>query len=335
MSFGQINQSLNRREKAINNSITDKVRVMINGHLMGLIIKGQNTSNPILLFVHGGPGMPEYFLSQKYGTGLEEHFVVVYWDQRGCGLSYHSKIDKGTMTVDQYVEDTIDLTNYLIKRFRQDKIYLMAHSWGTYFSLLVMKKAPKLYKAYIAVAQVTNQDESEKIAYQYMLDYYSKVRDKKAIEQLKKKPYPSRGYNKIRDAYMHRAGIGTTHKMKSVLKGIFLASLLNKEYTILEKINLWRGKLFVNKNTQLNMKHDLREIVTSLEVSTYFFSGIYDYTVNYQLTGNYLAELIAPLKGFYLFESSAHSPIFEEPDKVVHIMINDVLHNKNILASMI
>jgi pimeloyl-ACP methyl ester carboxylesterase len=334
MSPGKINQFKDENGKAIENSIAQKCFVKINGVKMGMIIKGKDISNPVLLFVHGGPGMPEYFLTENYPTGLEDYFTVVYWDQRGAGLSYSSNIDKNTITVDHYIDDTIAVTNYLRERFSQDKVYLMAHSWGTYFSIQAVQKAPQLYNAYIAVAQVTCQGESERLAYKYMLDYYSKAGDDKTLRKLEENDYLSDGYRKIRDDVMHRAGIGTTHEMNSVVTGIFFPSLKNREFTIAEKINLWRGKLLLNRNKQLKMKDDLRKTVTQLDIPIYFFSGEYDYTVNYEMAKEYLKQIEAPIKGFYLFKNSAHSPIFEEPNKVAQIVKSDILDNTNDFADI-
>jgi pimeloyl-ACP methyl ester carboxylesterase len=334
MSPGKIKQFTDENGRKIKNSMAEKCFVEINGVKMGMIIESKDILNPVLLFVHGGPGMPEYFLTEDYLTGLEDYFTVVYWDQRGAGLSYNSNIDKSTISTDQYIDDTIAVTEYLQKRFGQDKIYLMAHSWGTYFGIQAVQKAPQLYNAYIGVGQVTNQDESEKQAYKYMLDYYSKAGDAKTLKKLKENNYMSDEYYKIRDDIMHRSGIGTTHDMKSVARGIFLASLKNREYTFAEKINLWRGKLLLNKNIQLKMKDDLRKTVTKLEVPTYFLSGAFDYTVNYKMTEEYLKQIEAPIKGFYLFKNSAHSPIFEEPNKVTQIIENDILKRTNNLADI-
>jgi pimeloyl-ACP methyl ester carboxylesterase len=334
MSPGKINQFKDENGKVIENSIAQKCFVKINGVKMGMIIKGKDISNPVLLFVHGGPGMPEYFLTENYPTGLEDYFTVVYWDQRGAGLSYSSNIDKNTITVDHYIDDTIAVTNYLRERFSQDKVYLMAHSWGTYFSIQAVQKAPQLYNAYIAVAQVTCQGESERLAYKYMLDYYSKAGDDKTLRKLEENDYLSDGYRKIRDDVMHRAGIGTTHEMNSVVTGIFFPSLKNREFTIAEKINLWRGKLLLNRNKQLKMKDDLRKTVTQLDIPIYFFSGEYDYTVNYEMVKEYLKQIEAPIKGFYLFKNSAHSPIFEEPNKVAQIVKSDILDNTNDFADI-
>ena len=141
-------------------------------------------------------------------------------------------------------------------------------------------------------------------------------------------------YLKIRDNVMHRAGIGTTHKMKSVVTGIFMPVMQNREYTLGEKINIWRGKAFSN-STVLNeelYKTDLSNKITRLDIPVYFFSGIYDYTVDYSMSEAYLKKNGAPAKGFYLFKESAHSPIFEEPKKVLQIIQQDVLKGRNDLA---
>ncbi|MBZ9607952.1 alpha/beta hydrolase [Clostridium estertheticum] len=171
-SPGKVNPLLDKNGNVIEGSISEKVYVKINGAKMGMIIKSENASNPVLLFVHGGPGMPEYPLTEAYPTGLEKYFTVVWWNQRGAGLSYSSDISAKTMTTEQFVSDTIEVTNYLRKRFGQDKIYLMGHSWGSYIAIEAAAKSYELYHAYIGVGQISNQMESEKIAYKYMLKYY-------------------------------------------------------------------------------------------------------------------------------------------------------------------
>jgi pimeloyl-ACP methyl ester carboxylesterase len=135
---------------------------------------------------------------------------------------------------------------------------------------------------------------------------------------------------------MHELGIGTTRDMRSVVNGMLLRSLANREYTLSEKINLWRGKLFSASqlwNTQL--ANDLTKKVTRLEVPVYFLHGVYDYTVSYPLAKSYFDQLEAPVKGFYTFKHSAHSPFFEEPEKMREIMRVDVLMGTTILADLV
>lgn len=338
-SPGKVKPLLDAKGNVIKGSIAEKVYTKINGVDMGMIIRSKNISNPVLLFVHGGPGMPEYPLTENYPTGLENNFTVVWWDQRGSGLSYQRGMSKEKMTTKQFVSDTIEVSKYLCQRFKQDKIYLLGHSWGSFIAIQAAEKSPELYHAYIGIGQITNQIESEKIVYDYMVDYYKKEGNKKIVEKLqrlsfKDKDYLPKEYNDIRDDVMHKAGIGTTHKMNSVVTGIFMPVMLNSEYTLGEKINIWRGKAFSNSCVLSNemYKTDLSKTVTKLKIPVYFFSGIYDYTVNYSMSEAYLKKIDSPVKGFYLFKESAHSPIFEEPKKVTKIMLEDVKNSKNNLA---
>ncbi|MDO9084790.1 MAG: alpha/beta hydrolase [Anaerolineaceae bacterium] len=319
-------------------SISEKIFVDINGVRQGMFIKSRDETNPVLLFVHGGPGMPEYFLTQKYPTDLEENFTVVWWEQRGAGLSFSPDISPETMTIDQLVEDTLVVSNYLRNRFGKEKIYLMGHSGGSFIGILAAYQAPELYYAYIGMAQMSYQLESENLAYDYMLAEYKKNGNEKMVEKLENappgmvSPLPD-AYLMLRDDAMHRLGIGTTMEMKSVISGIFIPSLLNKEYTLKEKFNIWRGKSFSAGYLRNEMfSIDLTQKVQTLDLPVYFLHGKYDYTCSYDMANDYLDELQAPVKGFYTFEQSAHSPIFEEPGRMMEILQNDVLSGVNYLA---
>jgi pimeloyl-ACP methyl ester carboxylesterase len=247
------------------------------------------------------------------------------------------KIKSDSMTSRQFVADTIEVSKYLCNRFNLKKIYLMGHSWGSFIAIQAAAEAPELYNAYIGVGQITNTEKSEKIAYEYMLHYYEEHGDIKTLNKLKNMDVDSKEYSAIRDDVMHRAGIGTTHNMKSVIKGIFIPSLLYTEYTLTEKINLWKGKVFSMNHTKLKEElssTDITKLITKLNIPVYFFSGKYDYTVCWKLSEEYLRKLEAPIKGFYLFENSAHSPIFEEPEKVNEIITKDVLNGTDNLADV-
>ena len=322
-------------------SLSEKIRVEINGVAQGMFIKSKDVHNPVLLFVHGGPGMPEYWLTQRYPTGLEDHFTVVWWEQRGAGLSYSPDIPPETMTVAQFVADTLSVTRYLLDRFGQEKLYLMGHSWGSYIGIQAAAQAPELYHAYIGVGQVSYQLQSEQLAYEYALDYYRQNGNRRMVRRLEAAPptmtvpLPA-AYEALRDAYMHGAGIGTTREMQSVITGIFLPSWQFREYTLAEKLNLWRGKI-ASRSREFGLwdtvqATDLSQQVTDLALPVYFFHGQYDYTCAYPLARAYFEKLDAPLKGFYTFENSAHTPIFEEPETALAILLQDVLNETPSLA---
>ena len=161
------------------------------------------------------------------------------------------------------------------------------------------------------------------------------VRKLEAAPPMLTVPLPDK-YEALRDAYMHGAGIGTTRDMKSVITGIFLPSWQFREYTVGEKVNLWRGKIFSRSRSfslwDKMQIADLSQQVTKLDVPVYFLHGVYDYTCAYPLARDYFVKLNAPVKGFYTFDESAHSPMFEEPEKVQKILLEDVLAGTNNLA---
>ena len=177
LSPGKPQPFVDETGKPLAGSISEKVFVDINGVKQGMFIQSKDASHPVLLYLHGG--MPDYFLTQKYPTGLEDLFTVVWWEQRGSGISYSPDIPTESITQEQLIADTLALTNYLRERFQQDKIYLMGHSGGTFIGIQAAAQAPELYHAYIGVAQMANQLESEKLAYDYMLQEFKAKRKHK------------------------------------------------------------------------------------------------------------------------------------------------------------
>jgi pimeloyl-ACP methyl ester carboxylesterase len=317
-------------------SISEKIFVTIGGVKQGMFIRSKNTDNPVLLFVHGGPGFPNYFLFEKFKPGLEDYFTVCYWEQRGGGLSYSPEVIVEDMTLEQLTSDAIEVTNYLRERFGKDKIYLLAWSGGTTIALPSVSKAPELFHAYIAMGQITRQRESEKIAYKLMLKQLTELNDQRSVKQLKKyKNLETESdlisfYNSAtRDNLMHKMGIGTMRNMKSVFKDIFLPVWTCRAYTLREKYNIWKSKIFFLPKTNLKtetLTTDFSEVYPNIDVPTYFMCGMFDLTVNIDLSRDFYNRLNAPLKGFYTFRNSAHGPLFEEPERFREILVKDVLN---------
>lgn len=341
-SLGKPEQFLDESGRPLEGSISEKVFVNIGGVEQGMFIRSIDTEKPVLLFVHGGPCFPEYFLIEKYPPGLEDYFTVCYWEERGGGLSYSPDVSLDSMTMEQLTSDTIEVTNYLRERFGREKVYLMAHSGGTTFAIQAAAKAPELYSAYIGISQISRQGESEKLAYAYLMEQYTAAGNTKMVNKLKQYPVLESDSHIIpfyksvlRDQTMHELGIGTMHDMDSIVKDILLPVMTCKAYTLSEKMNIWVSKFTFIKKTRLIdqlFDTDLTEKVQKLEIPVYFFSGAYDLTVNHELSKSYLGQLEAPVKGFYTFDQSAHSPLYEEPEKMRQILQKDVLTGESSLA---
>jgi pimeloyl-ACP methyl ester carboxylesterase len=315
-------------------SVSEKGWVDVNGVRQGMFVRGRDVTNPVLLVVHGGPGMPDYFLTRDHPVDIEDLVTVVWWDQRGTALSYRRDIPPETMTVEQFVDDTLAMADHLRRRFGQDKVYVLGHSWGSLIAIQAVARSPERFEAYIGMGQITDQLRSEKLAYDHMLASYRQRGDQRMVRALEAAPVtleggtPRRYVTMLRDKAMHRLGVGTMHDMDSVITGIFLPSLTFPEYTLREKWHVWRGRAFSRSFRlweDVVLRTNLIRQVPRLEVPVYFLEGAYDYTCATRLAQEYFEALDAPVKRFYLFEDSAHSPLLEEPQRARQILQDDVL----------
>ncbi len=342
ISPGKLKPFKDQEGQVLAGSISEKIFLNIGGVKQGMFIRGKDIKNPVLLFVHGGPSFPEYFLVEKYPVGLEDHFTVCYWEQRGGGISYTPEVTLESMTLEQLASDAVEVTNYLRGRFNKERIYILAHSGGTAFAIQAVDNYPQLYHAYIGIAQITCQAESEALCYRYMMNRYQADGNAKKVAELKKYPILENDslllpfFNSVlRDKVQHDLGIGTMHNMRSIIKDVFLAVWTCKAYTVREKLNIWVSKFSFLKKTGLRdeiIQSDIAAKVPEVEIPVYFFSGKYDLTVNKDLSKKYLEKMDAPVKGFYTFNESAHSPMFEEPQRLKEILIKDVLNKSTTLA---
>ena len=322
----------------IPDSLSERVSIQIGGIQQGMFIQSVDPSNPVLLFLHGGPGMVEFFMEQNYPTGLHEDFTMVWWEQRGAGMSFSTDIPPETMTMEQMIADTIEVADYLRERFGQDRILLFGHSWGSYLGIQVAAAAPDRFLAYVGMAQIAHQLRSEVMARNSMIEAYRARGDTRMAEQLEAAPVTmedgtSDTWMRIRDRAMHGIGAGHMRDMTSVITGIFLPMWQVRAYTLMDKINIWRGKIWSRPFFWDVLLHDdLGARLNEFDIPIYFFVGRHDLTANPELSRAYFDAIEAPVKGLYVFENSAHSPLFEEPERATEILLNDVLSRTNALA---
>ena len=314
----------------ITGSLAEKNFTEIEGIRQGFFIRAENPENPVILFLHGGPGSPELpmLIPFEISERLEKYFTVCYWEQRGAGMSFSDSIDPATMTVAQMVEDTRQMTEYLKHRFNQEKIYLIGHSWGSYLGVKTIEKYPENYIAYIGIGQVSNQVESEKLAYDYMLQHAMEINDDSAIKKLQMFDKNAPDFSKntdymmtARTPLMNKYGIGLMHEEAPSMLGMAKIVLSFEGYTLSEKINYVKGMNFSTKSLWNSIiEENLFESSTTFRIPVYITHGKYDYQVSYALARKWFDKIEAPQKAFYTFENSAHGTIMEEPEKFVQII---------------
>lgn len=321
----------NSAGKLMPNSIAELKKIRIGNSLQWILIRSENINNPIILFVHGGPGTSQLTLMRRNTQPLEKHFTIVNWDQRGAAKSFKAIKDKERMNIEQFVSDINELAEYLIKRFNKTKIILVGHSWGSVIGTLAVHKHPELYSAYIGIGQMSNVEESEKISYEWTLQQAGINHDIKAVKKLTNiglPPYTGNWKQKflIQRKILSKYG-GEFYRSKAGAIGVVLKNLVfSTEYTIVDRINFFRG---IFKSLDLLfpelLKIDLFKLVPELKVPVWFILGRHDYEVPSILSAKYFEYLKAPSKALCWFENSAHLPNTEEQEIFNQILIEKVL----------
>ena len=306
--------------------------VMLGGEEQWVLIRGEKQTNPVLLYLHGGPGSFIIPRARDLGRMLEKDFVVVYWDQRGSGKSYRSGMPPTSMNVDQFVADTRELVEVLRQRFNVPKVYLVGNSWGAALGTMVAEEHPDMFYAYVGTGQLVNTRLAESISYEFTLSEARETNNKEALRELTEMGPPPWDYqtmNKQRK-WLRRFG-GTIYAEKettsSFLSDFMGKMLLSPEYSLMEIFENTMDPNFAVRNLWDDIGDiNLFESVPRLEIPVYFIAGRHDYNTPSELVEQYYNELEAPEgKRMYWFENAAHMPEFEEPEHFHSIMIDSVL----------
>jgi len=314
-------------DEASDSSINSLEEITLGGVKQSILIRGNSTANPILLFLHGGPGFPEMPYTHIDSPRLEDHFIVVNWDQRGAGKSYSDSIPPETMNIEQFIADTHELIRMLKHRFSKEKIFLIGHSWGSVLGLYIAHRYPEHLHAYIGMGQVVNMQEGELISYHYVREMAKKSNDLEDIETLERigpPPYEG-GFQSLalQRSLLAKYGGAMTNVSFSDLERIMKSSPFYKETDIRNHM-----KAFIRSNSMLWTELagiNFFEDVTEVQIPAYFFSGRCDYVAPFELLERYYGLLKAPYKEIVWFDNSCHWPNLDEPEAYQVKLINIVL----------
>lgn len=306
------------------NSISTLGQVEINGAGHEVMIRGTDRNNPILIFVHGGPGCSEIPYVRKYQEELEKHFTIVHYDQRGSGKSYHLLEDYSGLTSDVLVDDLLALTDNVTNELGQEKVVLVGHSFGTYIGTKAAAKAPDKFMAYIGIGQMADTPQSELDSLEYTITQAEQAGNTEDVESLELLRHSIERGEKYTPRDLVRK-YGGAARLIDDNKDYTLGFLLGTEYNALDVI---RYSLGVQATQEILMREEstnhLPDIVDQLELPTYFVMGKYDYMTSVKAAREYFNELKAPKKDFVVFEESAHYPQFEEKERFASWLIGIV-----------
>lgn len=317
--------------RTIEDSVAEQLYLPLGGLKQWVLLRGRTIHNPILIFLHGGPGISLHALFRYFHHELENHFIVVGWDQRGAGKSYSVSIPQDSMKTDVFIEDLHELIRYLKKRFNQDKVYILGESWGALLGTRYAHKYPEDVAAYIGTGQVSNMAEAQRLGLAFALAQAKIHNNQKALSQLqaiKQPPGSLLNDRLVQHAWVVKFG-GCLYKKTRYPLAWFFKMLCMDEYA-------WPDLLKIGPCVKLSMTCLWPEIfytnffdqVPELKVPIYFLLGKYDYNTSSNLAAQYFDYVKAPKKELVWFQYSGHNPMFEEPmrfkDTLLSIRYNNI-----------
>ena len=303
--------------------------VEIGGIPQWISIRGSDRSNPILLFVHGGPGSPMMPLSWTFQRPWEDFFTVVQWDQRGAGKTFAAARGRSdpALSIQRMQSDTEELIEWLLRTYGQKRLFLMGHSWGSILGLEVAQHRPELLYAYIGVGQVVNGRENEVVGYNQVLAQARAADNQQALRELTKiAPYPGTGTTPLEKVMIER-------KWDRFFGGMLYGKTeddderigaLSPDYTARDLASVGRGELLSIQALLPQMAAVDFNNVTEFKCPVFFFAGVEDRTTPVSLVEEYFAKIQAPAKKLFKVQKAAHYVVNERPGIVLVDLVNEV-----------
>jgi pimeloyl-ACP methyl ester carboxylesterase len=296
--------------------------VTIGGIEQWVTIRGWDRDNPVLLFLHGGPGDVTSHWTFSLFAPWEKQFTVVHWDQRGAGKTLRKTGPSvaPTMTVDRLVQDGIELSEYLRKHLVKDKIVIVCHSFGTILGLAMARARPDLFYVYVGTGQVADETRNYFAAYDALLKKAQTVSNQQALDDLRRVgPPPYKSYE----------GYGVQRRWANAFEGAdqFLneglsLKLVAPGYTIQDFNDSEEGQLFSGEHLVGQTKSKgPKELGLEFAIPMFFIQGAEDFKTPTALARSYLESIKAPRKEFVTINGGGHFAVFMRSDQFLQELV--------------
>jgi pimeloyl-ACP methyl ester carboxylesterase len=306
--------------------------VQIGGIGQWITIKGDNSHNPGILFLHGGPGDAwSPFAESEFGP-WEKDFTLVQWDQRGAGRTYGKTGPsiEATMTIDRMVQDGIEVSEYLTKHLGKKKIILVGGSWGSILGIYMAKQRPDLFYAYVGMAQMVNMRANQAASYARVLQLARAAGDEntvKALEALGPPPWDSlRKWPVFHKALLaYQAKRITVASPPMAIDPVYALAAERAQY---EEADDFSFVHFFGMTMSGPLETvDLPALGTDFAIPIFLVQGQEDLTTLPELAKAYLNTIKAPEKQFISVPGTGHEPSAESLKMTLELLEKQVRSN--------
>ena len=306
------------------NGIDEGSYVPIGGIEEWVTIRGENRNNPVLLFVHGGPGDVTNPWSFAFFAPWEKYFTIVQWDQRGAGRTLRKTGSEvaSTMTVDRMTKDGVELAEYLTKHLGKDKIIVVAHSFGTLLGLGMVRARPDLFYAYVGTGQVADEAKNYSTAYNALLQKAQATGNQQAIDDLKRVGPPP--YNSGEGYGVQRKWSNRFEGADEFLNGTIGLALVAPGITLQDINDDTDGQILSGERLfDQSRSRGPKELGLEFSLPMFVFEGDEDFTTPTALARQYFKSMKAPRKQFVPIHGG-HFVMFIHSDEFLRELVNRI-----------
>lgn len=320
------------RKLVTKDSINDTGLVPIGGIPQWISVRGRHRDNPVLLFLHGGPGFTASPVSYYYMRDWEEYFTVAHWDQRGAGKTYAASDPakvRPTMSLERLVKDAEELATYLRQKYAKRRIVLMAHSFGTIIGLKLAQRHPDWFYAYVGTGQFVDFQRSEAEGFKATLAAARAAGNQQAIDDLTRiAPFPDPVHPE-----RNVQNLGVERKWLAAYGGYYwpageghnvAISKLSPDYTADELKLRDEAQGFSDQALWGEIGKISLSDATQFALPVVILQGRHDLGTSSALVAEWFKRVKAPSKKLVWFEDSSHMTFEEEPGKMLVSLVNEV-----------
>ena len=299
-----------------------KKKIPVNGAMQKIHVISNDVSLPVLLFLHGGPGVVNRHSVIADNKDLLDSFTIATWDQRGTGGSYKG-VDHNALTIGQLVEDANAVVNFLCEEFNKEKIFVIGGSWGSLLGIRLAYAHPEHLAAFVGFGQFVDGAKNENISYQFTLDQAKAAGDEETVRKLESVGPPIKGMYRggfdgmmvQRNAMMKYGGYSKSEGKRSYYDSFVKPMLLSGEYSLSDLLGIIFGYKKVLKVMWPEIGQEDLTKYTEFSVPIYVFDGRLDMNTPAELVEEWFAKINAPHKELIWFENSGHTPMGDEPER--------------------